>query len=152
METYGKILLIAIPAFLLLVLFEMGYSWRKEKKTMRTNDTISSLLSGVTNITKDVLGLSIIIYSYSWMVQHWALLHIKASWLTYAIAFIVLDFSGYCVHRIQHQFNFSGTATWCTTAAKNLTWPAPCGKAFPVLPIFSSSSSSPQHCWAYPKK
>lgn len=73
---------------------------------MRTNDTISSLLSGVTNITKDVLGLSIIIYSYSWMVQHWALLHIKASWLTYAIAFIVLDFSGYCVHRIQHQFNF----------------------------------------------
>ncbi|MBO9619949.1 MAG: sterol desaturase family protein [Niabella sp.] len=106
METYGKILLIAIPAFLLLVLLEMGYSWWKEKKTMRTNDTISSLLSGVTNITKDVLGLSLVIYSYSWMVQHWALLHIQAVWLTYVIAFVVLDFSGYCVHRIQHEFNF----------------------------------------------
>ena len=106
METYGKILLVAIPAFLLLVLLEMGYAYWKEQKAMRTNDIISSLLSGVTNITKDVLGLSIVIYSYSWMVHHWALMHIEATWLTYVIAFMVLDFSGYCVHRIQHEFNF----------------------------------------------
>ncbi|WP_018629988.1 sterol desaturase family protein [Niabella aurantiaca] len=106
METYGKILLVAIPAFLVLVLLEMAYARRKEGTAMRTNDVISSLLSGVTNITKDVLGLSIVIYSYSWMVHHWALLHIHATWLTYVIAFIALDFSGYCVHRIQHEFNF----------------------------------------------
>jgi len=106
METYGKILLIAIPAFLLLVLLEMAYAYYKERRVMRTNDVISSLLSGVTNITKDVLGLSVVIYSYSWMVQHWALMHIEATWLTYIIAFMVLDFSGYCVHRIQHEYNF----------------------------------------------
>ncbi|MGJ7032177.1 sterol desaturase family protein [Niabella hirudinis] len=106
METYGKILLIAIPAFLLLVLLEMIYAYRKEQIKMRTNDIISSLLSGVTNITKDVLGLSIVIYSYSWMVNHFALMHVEATWVTYAIAFIVLDFSGYCIHRIQHEYNF----------------------------------------------
>ncbi|WP_300597316.1 sterol desaturase family protein [Niabella sp.] len=106
METYGKILLIAIPAFLLLVLLEMAYAYRRERKAMRTNDIISSLLSGVTNITKDVLGLSIVIYSYSWLVHHFALMHIEATWLTYLIAFIVLDFSGYCIHRIQHEYNF----------------------------------------------
>ncbi|MBZ4190519.1 sterol desaturase family protein [Niabella beijingensis] len=106
METYGKILLIAIPSFLVLVLLEMGYAWHREQKGMRTNDVISSLLSGVTNITKDVLGLSIVIYSYSWMVTHWALMHLQTSWLTYVIAFMVLDFSGYCVHRIQHEYNF----------------------------------------------
>lgn len=106
METYGKILLIAIPAFLLLVLAEIGYAWWKEKKTMRSNDILSSLLSGVTNITKDVLGLSVVIYSYSWMVHHWALMHVQATWLTFVIAFVVLDFSGYCVHRIQHEYNF----------------------------------------------
>ncbi|SDC01664.1 sterol desaturase family protein [Niabella drilacis] len=106
METYGKILLIAIPAFLLLVLLEMAYAYHRERKAMRTNDVISSLLSGVTNITKDVLGLSVVIYSYSWMVHHWALTHIQPAGITYVAAFLVLDFSGYCVHRIQHEYNF----------------------------------------------
>ncbi|MCF3111759.1 sterol desaturase family protein [Niabella sp. CC-SYL272] len=106
METYGKILLVAIPVFLILVLLEMTYAHRNKGKQMRTNDIISSLLSGVTNITKDVLGLSFVIYSYSWLVRHFALMHIEATWLTYVIAFIVLDFSGYCVHRIQHEYNF----------------------------------------------
>ncbi len=106
MATYGKILLIAMPAFLILVLAEKWYAWHKGYNNVRTNDMISSLLSGVTNVTKDVLGLSIVIISYGWMVNHWALMHIKTTWLTYIIAFMVLDFAGYCVHRIQHEFNF----------------------------------------------
>ncbi len=106
MATYGKILLIAMPAFLILVLAEKWYAWHKGYDNVRTNDMISSLLSGVTNVTKDVLGLSIVIISYGWMVNHWALMHIKETWLTYIIAFMVLDFAGYCVHRIQHEFNF----------------------------------------------
>ena len=102
METYGKILLIAMPAFLALVLFEKWYAWRKGNDNVRTNDMISSLLSGVTNVTKDVLGLSIAIYGYGWMVENWALYHIKATWLIYVVAFIALDLAGYIVHRIQH--------------------------------------------------
>lgn len=105
METYGKILLIAMPAFLLLVLFEKWYGWRKGNDTVRTMDMISSLNSGVTNVTKDVLGLSIAIYSYDWMVVHWAIVHVQSTIWTYIIAFIVLDFAGYCVHRIAHVYN-----------------------------------------------
>ena len=55
METYGKILMIAMPLFLLLVLFEKWYGWRKGFETVRTLDMISSLSSGVTYSTKDVL-------------------------------------------------------------------------------------------------
>ncbi|GAB3010023.1 hypothetical protein GCM10027051_09290 [Niabella terrae] len=106
METYGKILLIAMPAFLLLVLLEKWYAWRKGQDNVRTNDMISSLLSGVTNVTKDVLGLSIVVYGYDWMVRHMALYQIEAGWLTYLIAFLALDLSGYIVHRIQHTYNF----------------------------------------------
>lgn len=106
METYGKILLIAMPAFLALVLFEKWYALRKGNDNVRTNDMISSLLSGVTNVTKDVLGLSIAIYGYGWMVENWALYHIKATWLIYVVAFIALDLAGYIVHRIQHEYNF----------------------------------------------
>ncbi len=106
METYGKILLIAMPAFLALVLFEKWWAWRKGTDNVKTADTISSLLSGVTNVTKDVLGLSIAIYGYGWMVKHLAVYHIETTWLTYLVAFLALDLSGYIVHRIQHTYNF----------------------------------------------
>ncbi|MDX1955439.1 MAG: sterol desaturase family protein [Chitinophagaceae bacterium] len=105
METYGRILLIAMPAFLFLVLFEKWYGWRKGYDTVRNMDMISSLSSGITNVTKDVLGLSIGILSYGWMVDHLAIFTIKASWLTYVVAFIVIDFQGYWVHRWSHHVN-----------------------------------------------
>lgn len=106
MEAYGKILLIAMPVFLLLVLFEKWYGWRKGFDTVRSMDMISSLSSGVTNVTKDVLGLSVALISYGWLVDHLALIQVKASWLTYLIAFIVLDFAGYVVHALDHRINF----------------------------------------------
>ncbi len=106
METYGKILLFAMPAFLALVLFEKWWGWRKGNDTVRTMDMISSLTSGITNSTKDVLGLSIAVLSYDWMVNHWALFHINSTILVYAIAFIALDLTGYLVHRIDHEINF----------------------------------------------
>ncbi len=106
MEQYGKILLIAMPAFLLLVLFEKWYGWKRGNDTVRNFDMISSLASGVTNVTKDVLGLGLSIITYSWLLQHVAVTHIKVTWLVYLVTFIVLDFAGYVVHLIDHKFNF----------------------------------------------
>ena len=106
METYGKILIIAMPLFLLLVLFEKWYGWRKGNDTVKTMDMISSLSSGVTNSTKDVLGLSIAIISYSWLVEHLTIYQVQSSWLLYVIAFLALDFAGYWVHRLAHTVNF----------------------------------------------
>lgn len=106
METYGKILIIAMPLFLMLVLFEKWYGWRKGFDTVRTLDMVSSLSSGVTNSTKDVLGLSIAIISYGWLVNHLAITHIEATWVLYIIAFFALDFAGYWTHRLAHSINF----------------------------------------------
>ena len=105
METYGRILLIAMPVFLILVLFEKWYGWKKDKDTVRVMDMISSLTSGVTNVTKDVLGLSVAVISYGWMFNNLAIVHVSYSWMTYVIAFLALDFSGYWIHRIQHTIN-----------------------------------------------
>lgn len=106
METYGKIILIAMPVFLLLVLFEKWYGWYTGKETVRTLDMISSLSSGVTNVTKDVLGLGIAVISYEWMVEKLAITQVPSGALTYVIAFIALDFAGYWIHRIAHEYNF----------------------------------------------
>ncbi|HKZ65322.1 MAG TPA: sterol desaturase family protein, partial [Chitinophagaceae bacterium] len=106
METYGKILLIAMPAFLALVLFEKWYGWRKGKDTVRNLDMISSLSSGVTNVTKDVVGLYFIILSYPFFLRHLAITNIPNALIVYVIAFFALDFAGYWVHRLQHATNF----------------------------------------------
>lgn len=105
METYGRILLIAMPAFLLLVLFEKWWGWRKGFDTVRNMDMVSSLSSGITNVTKDVLGLSLVIISYPWLLRHLALFHVPAGWITYLVAFLALDFAGYWTHRISHEYN-----------------------------------------------
>ncbi len=106
MERYGQILTIAIPIFLGLVLLEKAYGyWRGEDKTP-VMDMVSSLLSGVTNSVKDVLGLSISILSYAWMLKHWALFQVEANVWVFLFVFIVLDFQGYWVHRWAHEINF----------------------------------------------
>ena len=99
MEQYGKILLIAMPFFLLLIVIEKVYGYFKGVDHAPMMDSISSISSGMTNAVKDALGLSIAIISYEWMVSHLAILHVEATILTYAIAFFVIDFYGYWSHR-----------------------------------------------------
>ncbi len=105
MQAYAQILNYAIPFFLVLIAIEYGASCFMHFKVNRLFDTISSLSSGITNVIKDVLGLSIVIISYGWLVSHLAIFHIESTILTYIIAFIGIDFAGYWVHRWSHEIN-----------------------------------------------
>jgi alkylglycerol monooxygenase len=77
--------------------------WCKGIDTVRSMDMISSLSSGITNVTKDVLRLGLVVLSYGWLVRHVAIIQIKSGILTYFIAFISLDFAGYW-SAYQHNF------------------------------------------------
>lgn len=105
MEAYGQILLIAMPAFFLLIMAEKFWGIYKGNDTVPVNDMISSLSSGITNSTKDVLGLSIAIISYGWLADRVSVFEISSGWITFVIAFMALDFAGYWVHRISHEYN-----------------------------------------------
>lgn len=106
MERYGQVLLIAIPFFLGLIVIEKIYGLWKGEDRSPTMDTVSSLLSGLTNSVKDVLGLSVSILAYGWMVDHLALTAVPSAWWVYVFVFVVLDFQGYWVHRWAHEINF----------------------------------------------
>lgn len=67
---------------------------------------ISSLGSGISNIVKDVLGLTIIIVTYEWLVTRVSLFKIENVWYVYFLAFIAKDFAGYWIHRLEHTINF----------------------------------------------
>ena len=106
MEAYANALLIAIPAFMVLMLTEMIYGYIKGKQTYVFMDTISSLSSGLTNILKDTLGLVVILISYPWLSQLLAITHIEADLWLYLTAFMCIDFASYWSHRLNHKINF----------------------------------------------
>ena len=105
MDAYAKVLLIAIPGFMILMLIEWLVSWWKGVTTFRSMDTISSLSSGSTNTLKSILKLTIVIISYDWVVDKVALFHIETTWLVWVLSFIAIDFASYWSHRLNHSIN-----------------------------------------------
>ncbi len=105
MEAFARVLNFAIPAFLILIGIEYLFSRRAGRTVYRLFDAVSSLSSGMINVIKDVVGLSVVIISYGWLHSHVALVEIKSTVLLYVIAFIGLDFAGYWIHRWSHVVN-----------------------------------------------
>lgn len=106
MEQYGKILVFVMPIFLILILLEKVYGYYKGEDTAPNMDSVASVSSGMVNSVKDVLGLSITLISYDWIVSKIAIFNLEASVTAYIIGFIVIDFYGYWSHRLSHQINF----------------------------------------------
>jgi sterol desaturase/sphingolipid hydroxylase (fatty acid hydroxylase superfamily) len=106
METYGKLLNIAVPFFLFFFIVEKMVEWRKGLHVIRGLDSISSFSSGITNVIKDILGISITVITYGWLVKNIAVFQIQETVWAYLIAFVVIDFEGYWVHRWCHKINF----------------------------------------------
>lgn len=105
MEAFATALTFAIPGFIILILIEELAGRFLGIKVNRDMDTISSISSGITNVMKSVLGLTIIIISYKWMVEHLAVFEIKSTMLVYILAFVGIDFAGYWAHRFDHVIN-----------------------------------------------
>lgn len=105
MELYAKALTFAIPFFLILIIIEELAARKMKRQINYGMDTISSLSSGMTNTLKNLMGLSIAIVSYGWLVDKVALFHIESTWLVYVVAFIGMDFVGYWSHRFDHKIN-----------------------------------------------
>lgn len=105
MEEYAKALNFAIPLFISLIIVEQVIAVRRGLHINRGADMIASLSSGLTNIVKDVLGISIAIVSYGYLVDHLAIYKVQATWLMFVVAFIAKDFAGYWIHRFEHEFN-----------------------------------------------
>jgi sterol desaturase/sphingolipid hydroxylase (fatty acid hydroxylase superfamily) len=107
MNQFGNALLIAMPGFYVLILFEMAWERWKLNEKRPLMDSIASIASGFTNILKATLGLTITIVSYKWMVTHLHLFELsKTNVWTYLIAFVGLDFMYYWTHRLSHEVNF----------------------------------------------
>ena len=105
MTFYIQSLFIAIPVFFILIIVEWVASKKIGIEINRPADVISSLSSGMSNITKDSLKLSVVLISYSWLVEHITVIKLEPVWLAVVLAFFVQDFTGYWMHRLNHRVN-----------------------------------------------
>ena len=105
MQTYATVVLYAVPFFLGLIALEWIVARYRGLEVMNSTDTLSSLSSGTTNTIKTVLGLSVAIVSYDWMVERLALMQVEATWVAVVVTFLAKDFGGYWNHRWNHEIN-----------------------------------------------
>ena len=105
MSFYIQSLFIAIPIFFILIILEWIASKKIGKKVNRSTDVISSLSSGMSNITKDSLNLGVVLISYEWLVKHLTVYKLEPLWLATLFAFIIQDLTGYWMHRLNHRVN-----------------------------------------------
>ncbi|MEO8414894.1 MAG: sterol desaturase family protein [Ginsengibacter sp.] len=135
MEVYAKVLNYVVPFFMFFIVVEaLASSWMGIKIN-RASDMISSISSGITNIVKEVPGLTVVIVSYAWIVDKVAIFEIRPTWLVYLIGFIGMDFAGYWRHRLRHEINvlWNGHISHHTSEEFNLS----CGLRLPFIRIFS---------------
>ena len=69
MSFYTQSLFIAIPIFSAFIILEWYFSKRTGIEINKSADVISSLSSGMSNITKDSLKIGFVLVSYSWLLN-----------------------------------------------------------------------------------
>jgi alkylglycerol monooxygenase len=78
---------IAVKYAMFFFMITMFIEWLSSKflkqKVYNLPDTISSISSGMTNNLKSILKLTVVIISYQWMYEHFAVFDIEASWWVY---------------------------------------------------------------------
>ena len=91
MSFYIKSLFVAIPLFMVLIAIEEVVARYRGIIINRHADMISSLSSGMTNIIKDILKISVVIFSYSWLVENISIYKVEEIWVIVLFALIVQD-------------------------------------------------------------
>jgi len=105
METFAGALKFVLPIFIILMIIELIVAKIKKKDVIKSMDAVSSLSSGLTNTLFKILGLTIYIVSYDFLLKHIVLFPIQSKAVQYIIGFLVLDFYIYWWHRWRHRYN-----------------------------------------------
>ena len=105
MNFYIRSLFFAVPTFVVLIIMEAIIAKYKNVEINRSADMISSLSSGITNTIRDGVKFGFAIISYAWLVDHITIYKLEPVWIAVAVAFLVEDFSGYWMHRLNHRVN-----------------------------------------------
>lgn len=94
----------AVPFFILAMLLELFYGWRKRRNTYRLNDSVGSLFLGTLSEAQRFITLGVGGYVYYLVTQYFSLPLMDSShWWTWVLAMVLYDFCYYWLHRLGHE-------------------------------------------------
>ncbi len=92
--------------FVVIVLSEVIYSFIKKKGTYNLKDTLSNLTQGVGQQTTGVFSISLMLFSYNYLYENFALFSIERfTALHWVILILLVDLIYYVAHRAAHRVN-----------------------------------------------
>ena len=100
---------LAIPAFVLLMLVEIWWVRRRDRKAYEPRDTLTSLALGLGSTVAGALTGGLALGIAFWVYQY-RLFDIGFAWWAWPIAFVADDFAYYWVHRLGHRVRWMWAA------------------------------------------
>ena len=105
----NKLILLAIPIFIALILAEIAYGIAIKKNTYQVNDSISNLSQGLISLVVAICTPFFQIGAYE-LIFRWvgdtSSLTIWNGWYGLLLALLIYDFLDYWLHRVSHQCAF----------------------------------------------
>ena len=96
---------ITLLAMFLLVVFEVGYSWRKQRHLFTRKETYKSLIIAFGAMGNNFAGKSLSFFAFE-LIYQYRLFTFGNGWWVWILAFVASDFSFYWFHRAQHHVNW----------------------------------------------
>lgn len=95
----------AIPAFIVLLLVEIGVAVYEDRDWYETKDTISSLSMGIGNAIIRLFTKVLTVGVFFWLYQ-FRLFDLGASWWVWVLCFFAEDLMYYVFHRTSHSVRY----------------------------------------------
>ncbi len=92
----------AVPGFVLLVLLEMLWAWRKSPDSYEPRDTLTSLAMGFGSTIAGLLTAGLVAGAFA-AVYHYRLFEIGWVWWAWIACFVLDDLAYYWFHRTAHR-------------------------------------------------
>jgi len=96
---------LAIPIFVLLIVAETLWAWRRGRDAYETRDTAASLVMGLGNFGLGFAYGGIIVAASAWASQ-FRLFDIGFAWWAFVAVFLLEDLIYYWFHRLSHEHRF----------------------------------------------
>lgn len=96
---------LSIPVFFLLIGIELLYGLVKHVKLYRLNDSITNISLGIGQQITGIFMKSALFFGYLWLYDNHRLMTIPATFLTWTLLFLGVDFFYYWFHRMSHEIN-----------------------------------------------
>lgn len=102
---HTKYLAYAIPLFILLMVIEFWITKKQGRKLHDFQDTIANLNVGIAERLTDCFTAGIFYFIYDFLNQHFGMLTIQPSVISWLSLFLVTDLLWYLYHRLGHEVN-----------------------------------------------